>query len=378
MGTRTTGASLTLVQAALRRGLNVTVISAPHDIVDGAFAPQVQVAYLEPHPSAVTSWLQTQHPDEYAARSLRVTTTNDNYARLAAQVADHAGLPGPCPSDVARCVSKARQKALLLKHGLPSARFVTGSLTDLPTLLRRVEALNFPVVAKPAEASASDGVKLCFDRRELQQHMTELQHRSSPAVPNPVCEEVVVEEYVPGEEYCVECFDGRYVGAIRKLKQPGYSFQERGYTSELGLDERALRRMKDVCTHAVEIAGLAWGPVHIDCIVTSGHASIVELNPRIAGSFICEVVRDSYGFDAVGSLLDKLDGCFTPPADLLFPTRYARVELLLDSEGGTREFADAATLSSQSMSISYGIQRLRNNRLRSFVYVRANTAEPPC
>ena len=112
----------------------------------------------------------------------------------------------------------------------------------------------------------------------------------------------MIEEYLPGEEYCVEFFDGRYVGAIRKLKQQRFSFQEHGYTSELNLDEATLRRMKDVCTRAVELAGLSWGPVHVDCIVTGDRPYIVELNPRIAGSFICEVVRDSYGFDAVGSL----------------------------------------------------------------------------
>jgi len=374
IGARTTGASVTLVHAALRREMNVTVISASHEPLDGAFPPQVEVAYMEPRLDIVVYWLRERYPDEYAERQLHVTTTHDNYARLAAQVADYAGLPGPAAAQVAHYVSKIRQKPFLARNGLPTAAFVAGSLNDLPALLDKVGKLSFPLVVKPAEGSASDGVRLCSDLNQVTQHLAALAQLPELHSCIEPCDDVIVEAYLPGEEYCVELFDGQYVGAVRKLKQQGKTFQEHGYTSELDLDEATLQCLADTGQRAVELAGLSWGPVHIDCIVSDGIPHIIELNPRIAGSFICEVVRDSYGFDAVASLLDKLLGRRISIPVVLRPAMYVRVELLLENDGGFREFADNRTIKGDPVSISYGLQRLRNHKHRAFVYERAAKA----
>ncbi|WP_175963028.1 ATP-grasp domain-containing protein [Burkholderia pyrrocinia] len=367
IGARATGSSLALVRAALARQVAVTVVTAPGHRLAGAFPDGVETINLEPDAGQLAGWLRARFPDEID--TLRVTTAHDTYARTAAWVADALGLPGPDARHVAHAVSKSNQKALLAAHGIPAAQFVTGTLGAPAALAAAADPLRFPVVVKPSEGSASDGVRRCETIAEVRAQLDALAAARVDAQ-SLATERVVVEEFLSGSEYCVEYFDGRYIGALRKLKRHGAGFLERGYTSELDLDADTLRALIDVGTRATAAAGLTWGPVHLDCIVHDGVPHVIELNPRIAGSFICDIVRDGYGFDVVDALLDKLDGRTVTIPELFEPHAYARAEFLLDSDPGAWRFAQAGEIDDGKVAISYGPQVLPDRERRAFLYMR--------
>ncbi|MDN7488868.1 ATP-grasp domain-containing protein [Burkholderia sp. AU45274] len=367
IGARATGSSLALVRGALARQAAVTVITAPAHRLDGVFPAGVETINLEPDAGQLAGWLRTRYPDEID--TLRVTTAHDTYARTAAWVADALGLPGPDARHVAHAVSKSNQKALLAAHGIPAAQFVTGTLAAPAALAAAADPLRFPVVVKPSEGSASDGVRRCKDIAEVRAQLDALAAGQADAQAL-ATERVVIEEFLSGSEYCVEYFDGRYVGALRKLKRHGAGFLERGYTSELDLDAGTLRALIDVGTRATAAAGLTWGPVHLDCIVHDGVPHVIELNPRIAGSFICDIVRDGYGFNVVEALLDKLDGRPVEIPERFEPQAYAHAEFLLDSDPGAWRFAQAGEIHDGTVTISYGPQVLPDRERRAFLYVR--------
>ncbi|VWC33481.1 carboxylate--amine ligase [Burkholderia lata] len=367
IGARATGSSLALVRGALARQVAVTVITAPGHRLDGVFPEGVETVNLEPDAGQLAGWLRTRYPDEID--TLRVTTAHDTYARTAAWVADALGLPGPDARHVAHAVSKSNQKALLAAHGIPAAQFVTGTLAAPATLAAAADPLRFPVVVKPSEGSASDGVRRCEDIAEVRAQLDALAAGQADAQAR-ATERVVIEEFLSGSEYCVEYFDGRYVGALRKLKRHGAGFLERGYTSELDLDAGTLRALIDVGSRATAAAGLTWGPVHLDCIVHDGVPHVIELNPRIAGSFICDIVRDGYGFNIAEALLDKLDGRPVDIPELFEPQAYARAEFLLDSDPRAWRFAQAGEIRDGTVTISYGPQVLPDRERRAFLYVR--------
>ncbi|MBN3775058.1 acetyl-CoA carboxylase biotin carboxylase subunit family protein [Burkholderia sp. Se-20378] len=367
IGARATGSSLALVRGALARQVAVTVITAPGHRLDGVFPEGVETINLEPDAGQLAGWLRTRYPDEID--TLRVTTAHDTYARTAAWVADALGLPGPDARHVAHAVSKSNQKALLAAHGIPAAQFVTGTLAAPTTLAAAADPLRFPVVVKPSEGSASDGVRRCEDIAEVRAQLDALAAGQADAQAL-ATERVVIEEFLSGSEYCVEYFDGRYVGALRKLKRHGAGFLERGYTSELDLDAGTLRALIDVGSRATAAAGLTWGPVHLDCIVHDGVPHVIELNPRIAGSFICDIVRDGYGFNIAEALLDKLDGRPVDIPELFEPQAYARAEFLLDSDPRAWRFAQAGEIRDGTVTISYGPQVLPDRERRAFLYVR--------
>ncbi|WP_081082831.1 ATP-grasp domain-containing protein [Burkholderia cepacia] len=371
IGARATGSSLALVRGALARQVAVTVITAPGHSLDGVFPDGVETIHLEPDAALLAGWLRARYPDEID--TLRVTTAHDTYARTAAWVADALGLPGPDARHVAHAVSKSNQKALLAAHGIPAAQFVTGTLAARAALAAAAAPLRFPVVVKPSEGSASDGVRRCEDIADVRAQLDALAAARAAVRADAqalATERIVIEEFLGGSEYCVEYFDGRYVGAMRKLKRHGAGFLERGYTSELDLDTPTLRALIDVGTRATAAAGLTWGPVHLDCIVHDGVPHVIELNPRIAGSFICDIVRDGYGFDVAEALLDKLDGRPVAIPERFEPLAYARAEFLLDSDPGAWRFAQAGEIRDGTVTISYGPQVLPDRERRAFLYVR--------
>ncbi|MBR7987629.1 ATP-grasp domain-containing protein [Burkholderia cenocepacia] len=368
IGARATGSSIALVRAALARQVAVTVITAPGHRLDGVFPDGVETVNLAPDAGQLAGWLRAHFPDELD--TLRVTTAHDTYARTAAGVADALGLPGPDARHVAYAVSKSNQKALLAEHGIPAAQFVAGTLAAPAALAAAAAPLRFPVVVKPSEGSASDGVRRCEDIAAVRAQLDTLAAAAQADAAALATERVVIEEFLAGSEYCVEYFDGRYVGALRKLKRHGAGFLERGYTSELDLDADTLRALIDVGTRATAAAGLTWGPVHLDCIVHDGVPHVIELNPRIAGSFICDIVRDGYGFNVVEALLDKLDGRTVTIPELFEPHAYARAEFLLDSDPGAWRFARGGEIDDGAVRISYGPQVLPDRERRAFLYVR--------
>lgn len=368
IGTRKTGTSLALVSTALKRRLAVTIISNPEDRLEGVFPPEVEIKYLPADVSIISEWIRKEYLRPEG--DLRITTINDVYASVAAQVNSALGLPGPDASAVTRAVSKLQQKRILTDNNIPTSGYSKFRLSDHKARGEALHRLQLPVVIKPSEGTASNGVKLCCQHSEVISHLDYLVNQKEQRPDLVPSDTVLLEEYLPGTEYCVEYFDGHYVGAMRKSKRYGAEFLERGYTSELDIDEKTLRNLIGTGARAVQAAGLDWGPVHIDCIVHNGFASIIELNPRIAGSFICDIVRDAYGFDMVEHLVDKLQGKkVTVPAGFL-PAAYACVNFFLESDPLPWSFTEKGELSNPFMHISYGPQHLSNRRRRAFVYVR--------
>lgn len=63
--------------------------------------------------------------------------------------------------------------------------------TNLPAVLASIPESNYPLVAKPVRGRGSHGVKICYSRTDLAQHVSALLDESP---------RVLVEEYLRGEE----------------------------------------------------------------------------------------------------------------------------------------------------------------------------------
>jgi hypothetical protein len=85
---------------------------------------------------------------------------------------------------------------------------------------------------------------------------------------------------------------------------------------------------------------------------------------------ICDIVRDSYGFDMVESLLYKLQGSRVVVPELFAPRAYARVEFLLDGDPLPWDFSEPGKLKNGDLHITYGPQRVANRERRGYLYVR--------
>lgn len=362
IGARRTGASITLVHAALRRHLNVTIISSEQDDLTGVFPDGAELVSVNiDDPDFIPTLLAS-----YRHETLLVTTTSEPWAYRSARTAALVGCPGPDADVVERCMSKSWQKAWLMQNAIPCAKGRTISLTGLEN---GIDGMLFPVIIKPDKSTASFGVRYCASRDEALQHIATLKQDLLTGKITGLTDKALVETFIEGDEYCVEFFDGCFVGAMRKLKRYGREFYERGYTSELDLCEHDVTVMAECCRRAVEACCLAWGPVHIDCIVREHQCFIVELNPRMPGSFISDIIRDCYGFDMTEALLDKLMGREVTLPSQHVPFRYARAEFLLTSDPPEWQFSSEGRLSDGVIEVRYGPQNLPHRQRRAFIYL---------
>ncbi|HBT4671005.1 TPA: ATP-grasp domain-containing protein [Klebsiella pneumoniae] len=368
IGTRKTGTSLEMVSSALRRGVDVTIISNPGDRIEGVFPSNVEIKYIPSDVAKISGWIKSQYPAFKG--EVRITTLNDVYACISSKVNEELNLPGPDATSVSRAVSKFEQKKIFAENSIPTSGYSEILMSEPAGFDDALNKLHLPVVVKPSEGTASNGVKLCQTYSEVCDHieyLTEQKQQRPDLIPSDI---ILIEEYLPGTEYCVEFFDGHYVGAMRKIKRYGSDFYERGYTSELDADETTLLNIIETGIRAVEVAGVNWGPVHIDCIVNNGRASIIEINPRIAGSFICDIIRDAYGFNMVENLLDKLQEKKITIPENFQPDAYACVNFFLESDPPQWVVTEKGEMKNQFMHISYGPQHLSNRRRRAYTYVR--------
>lgn len=366
MGARRTGASITLVDAALRRHLNVTVVSSWQDDLAGVFPDEVELVSVNTgEPDFVPSLLAS-----YRHETLLVTTTSEPWVHRSARIAALVGCPGPDADMVGRCMSKSWQKEWLTQHAIPCAK---GSVISLIRQDNCIDGMLFPVIIKPDKSTASFGVRYCASLDEAWHHIAILKQTLLTGKVTGLTDKALVETFIEGEEYCVEFFDGQYVGAMRKLKRYGHEFYERGYTSELDLCEHDVVAMVACCRRAVDACRLTWGPVHIDCIVKEHQCFIVELNPRMPGSFISDIIQDCYGFDMTEALLDKLMGREITVPSQHVPSRYARAEFILTSDPPEWQFSSEGRLSDGVIEVRYGPQNLPHRQRRAFIYLRMAT-----
>jgi S-sulfo-L-cysteine synthase (3-phospho-L-serine-dependent) len=230
-----------------------------------------------------------------------IFTSSEFWAESAAKLARTFGLSGANPEAVALCRSKSKQREQFLASGLRVPRFwrvdsVEGSEDVLATA-------SLPLVVKTTRASGSVGVRLCRSANDVLKHVTRLLERCTDERGFPVPREALIEEYLEGPEYSAEMFGLALVGITRKHLSPEPFFVETGHDYPARIPDDLAQAVRDEAMLSLETVGLTWGPSHVEMRVTRSGPVVVEINPRLAGGFIPELVRRSSGIDLIRSTL---------------------------------------------------------------------------
>jgi S-sulfo-L-cysteine synthase (3-phospho-L-serine-dependent) len=259
-----------------------------------------------------------------------VTSSSEYFIETAATIACELGLPGPLPHAVSRCRDKSLQKDCLKRSSVRVPEFRSTSSTE--EAAAAAVHIGFPVVLKPVCGSGSIGVRLCMDECEVVSQAEYLlaQRTNERGIPIPC--RILIEEYVIGKEYSVEVFGGRVIGITRK--HLGYlpNFVEIGhdYPGEASKKEEAM--MSTEVSSALQALGLCWGPAHCEVRISRGRAVIIEINPRLAGGYIPELVRLAHGIDIVEETIKSVVGLASNPEKVL--DEHASIRFIIPEIGG--------------------------------------------
>jgi biotin carboxylase len=110
---------------------------------------------------------------------------------------------------------------------------------------------------------------------------------------------VLVEKFVSGSEYSVEIFDGVSIGITQKLLGPPPAFVEIGHAFPSPGPRAVLATIAEHAERAIAATGYSQGPAHVELRLAAGGPTVIEINPRLAGGMIPELVRRAIGVDLI-------------------------------------------------------------------------------
>lgn len=226
-----------------------------------------------------------------------VLTSSEYYVPAAAALASRLGLPGPAASAVQACRDKAEQRRTLAAAGVGVPGFAV--VETVGAAVSAAAATRLPVVVKPVQGSGSLGVRLCADLDEVAAHARTLlattANERGVATPG----RILVEEYLTGAEFSVEVFGTEAVVTVAKHVGPLPAFVEVGHDVPAALPGGLERALRHTAVRAVEALGLGWGAAHVELRLDGTLPKVIEVNPRLAGGMIPELVRRACGIDLV-------------------------------------------------------------------------------
>lgn len=263
-----------------------------------------------------------------------VTTTSDFYLVHAAALARSLERPGHAPDTAALCRDKSLSRAVLSEAGVPQpAHVVVESAGEVAAAVTRV---GLPCVVKPADGSGSQDVRWCADEASALTHAARILAATENVRGQTRAGKVLVEEFAEGPEYSVEMFcaggEAVCVGVTQRTTTALPYFVETGHLFPAVLPPAAGAELAESARQALKAIGFELGPAHVEVRLTPAGPVVIEVNGRLAGGMIPELVRAATGIDLLDQHLRAATG--RPLALKADRARHAGLRFLTATETG--------------------------------------------
>lgn len=307
----TTGTGRIAVERRLAQGDRVTFVTRSREKYPFLTAPAPNLDIVD---------LETNDTDSVAAAVAglardvpvdAILTFSDFYVDIVAEVAARLGFRYLDPRAARTCRNKPLTRQALRSAGLPTPEF---HRVRSPEEARDLgETMRFPCVVKPPADSSSYGVRIVRDIAELQEQVRALGAETANVRGQKLDGSVLVESYVEGAEYSVETVTlpggpTRVIGITDKYLGPPPHFVETGHDFPSAAPPAVREALETAVEAALAAVGFDFGPAHTEVRWTAAGPVIIEINPRLAGGMIPELVRYATGIDLLDALFELLLG----------------------------------------------------------------------
>jgi biotin carboxylase len=225
-----------------------------------------------------------------------VLAVGDRPTVLAARAAWRFGVPWHSVSGAEASRHKVRSRERLRDAGLTVPWFTVLERGADPEDI----ALSFPCVVKPVVLAASRGVIRADNAKDLVTAVERLRRllegHDIRALRDPDADLILIEGFIPGQEFAVEGLLDRgvlHVLAIFDKPDPldGPYFEETIYVTPSRAPASVQTAMHAAVAAACRALGLTHGPVHAECRVGAGLVSVLEVAARPIGGLCAGALR---------------------------------------------------------------------------------------
>ncbi|GAC44490.1 ATP-grasp domain-containing protein [Paenibacillus popilliae] len=244
--------------------------------------------------------LQQHIRDTIDAQDIQgIATTSEFYLEQVAALTAQYQLPGN-PIEVVRKVrNKAETRRVLAQAGILQPQF--GVVRHESELDAAIRSVGLPCVVKPTDDSGSNEVRLCSSPEMAAQQMTNILRHQVNVRGQATSGAVLVEEYVQAPEFSVETISWQGKAEVIGITQKSLAglpfFVEAGHLFPALLSKEQSHAIIQAVLHALEAVGFRNGAAHTEVKWTAQGCSIIEINGRLAGGMIPELIRLTTGVD---------------------------------------------------------------------------------
>jgi biotin carboxylase len=228
-----------------------------------------------------------------------VIAADDAGVVAAAIAGQKLGVRANDPEAAAATRDKGLQRALLAAAEVPQPRFHLIPPGDDGT--GAAAKVGFPLVVKPVDRSAGQGVVRVDDEEELGRALAVVRSIVGESV------DLLVEEFMPGDEVALEGLvrDGELT-TLALFDKPGAVagpyFPETILVTPSTLPEEVQTECRRVAAAALTALGIGHGPVHVEMKVDDATARVIEVAARSIGGLCSR----SLNFGLLGTTLETL------------------------------------------------------------------------
>ncbi|MER7667493.1 ATP-grasp domain-containing protein [Kitasatospora sp. NPDC096128] len=293
---------LTPLRAAHELGFHTVLMSNDPDryrvvsLAEEVYAKHID-EIIQADTNSVDAVAAALEPFHAAGRLSGVMTVTDYNIPLVAEVAARFGLPGLSPAAARNCRDKLLMRQACQEAGVAVPGFHQAIGEE--DALAAADRFGYPCVVKPMTESASIGVTLCRTPDEVLAAYRDITSSSTDFRGQPRRPGALVEEYLLGFEVSVESVlvDGerRFLGVTDKALGPHPYFVEMGDTFPSMLSAPVRAECTELARRALEAVGHDFGAAHVEVKMTADGPRIVEVNGRMPGAEITQLIREATG-----------------------------------------------------------------------------------
>lgn len=219
--------------------------------------------------------------------------------------------------DAICCRYKDEMRKRLKSKNVANPKFVI--IKNKSEIEEATKEIGFPCIVKPVDQSGSvnvtlvnsnDEVEAAFDRIKSVSIFDYVYKPEEILIPRK--EEVIIEEYMTGQEFSIESFvrNGEVIFSSVTEKKTTHApyFIEIGHHNPTLNYSNIENEIKEFGKTVLDALGIREGVAHCEVILTKDGLKVIECANRCGGDNIMNLIKNSYGIDFYKSLiLNSLD-----------------------------------------------------------------------
>lgn len=239
-----------------------------------------------------------------------ILTTSDFYLETVATLTTRYSLPGNPPEAIRTARNKALTRQILEQGAIPQPRFaLVYSAAGVGDILKK---FGLPCVVKPADDSGSNNVLFCQTKEEVEEQVNRILAVCHNVRGQQAASFALIEEYLEAPEFSVEMFtwqeETTCIGITQKTLTGFPYFVEERHLFPAPLPDEQFQQIAHTVQQALTLLGIRHGATHTEVKWTPSGCSLLEINARLAGGMIPELIRLVTGVDVLEQQIRSATG----------------------------------------------------------------------